>query len=123
MRSTSQLLRLYSAGRREAWERIHLQYERDNQQFLDVPNERQGTGPSPLALTRSIFPLLLKIEVRITVRHTSGFDNGLMDALSRMEATGDYSLRHAMMNRLFSLRQHYILNSRATEVNNDFLYV
>ena len=55
--------------------------------------QRQGAGPALLHMTRAIFSLLLEIDVRVTARHIPGIDNVLTDALSRMEASGDYSLR------------------------------
>jgi hypothetical protein len=55
--------------------------------------QRQGAGPALLELTRAIFSLLLEIGTRITARHIPGVENVLADTLSRLETTGDYSLR------------------------------
>jgi hypothetical protein len=63
--------------------------------------QRQGAGVALLHATNSIFSLLERLNFRICVRHIPGKDNEWTDALSRMEATGDYQLRpdvfhHAM---------------------------
>ena len=55
--------------------------------------QRQGAGLALLGLTRAIFSLLQKLDIRIYVCHIPGVENVLADHLSRMEATGDYSLR------------------------------
>jgi hypothetical protein len=40
----------------------------------------------------TIFKILQKLDIRIAVAHILGKDNGEVDALSRMEVTGDYAL-------------------------------
>jgi hypothetical protein len=55
--------------------------------------QRQGAGIALLQLTRKIFSLLLKLDIRITSCHIPGKENTLTDALSRIHATGDYALR------------------------------
>jgi hypothetical protein len=58
--------------------------------------QRQGAGLALLGLTRAIFSLLAKLDIRIEVRHIPGIENVLADQLSRMEASGDYSLRQEL---------------------------
>jgi hypothetical protein len=63
--------------------------------------QRQGAGLALLHMTREIFSLLEKLDIRLCVRHIPGDQNELTDALSRLEPTGDYELRqdvfdHAM---------------------------
>ena len=55
--------------------------------------QRQGVGPALLTLMRAIFSLLLELDIRVSARHIPGVENSLTDALSRMEASGDYALR------------------------------
>jgi hypothetical protein len=55
--------------------------------------QRQGAGVALLHLTRAVFSLLEGLDIRIHVRHIPGVENTLTDALSRLEHTGDYSLR------------------------------
>jgi hypothetical protein len=55
--------------------------------------QRQGCGVPLLKLTRAIFSKLLSLDIRIAVRHIPGIENVFADALSRMDASGDYSLR------------------------------
>jgi hypothetical protein len=44
-------------------------------------------------MTRQIFKLLQQLDIRIAVAHIPGKDSVLVDALSRMEVTGDYELK------------------------------
>jgi hypothetical protein len=60
--------------------------------------QRQGAGIALLHATREIFSLLLKLDIRIVARHIPGSENVLTDALSRIEATGDYELRRDVYN-------------------------
>jgi hypothetical protein len=54
--------------------------------------QRQGAGKPLLKLTREIFKKLM-MNIRVTAMHMLGVENVLTDALSRMEATGDYELK------------------------------
>ena len=58
--------------------------------------QRQGAGIALLDLTRAIFSLLQQLDIRIHVCHIPGVENVLADHLSRMEATGDYSLKQEL---------------------------
>ena len=55
--------------------------------------QRQGAGIALLHMTREIFKILQRLDIRINVAHIPGKDNGHADALSRMEVTGDYELK------------------------------
>jgi hypothetical protein len=55
--------------------------------------QRQGAGLALLPLTKKIFKILRKIDIRLLVGHIPGKDNGDVDALSRLEVTGDYALK------------------------------
>jgi hypothetical protein len=46
-----------------------------------------------LKITRNIFKLLQELDIRIAVTHIRGLNNGEADALSRMDANGDYELK------------------------------
>jgi hypothetical protein len=73
--------------------RIHaLSIQSDN--AVTVFNlQRQGAGPALLRMTREIFKLLQKLDIRLHIQHIPGVQNVLVDSLSRMEATGDFALR------------------------------
>jgi hypothetical protein len=55
--------------------------------------QRQGAGLTLLQLTKQIFKLLQQLDIRLAVAHIPGKENDFVDALSRLEVTGDYSLR------------------------------
>jgi hypothetical protein len=55
--------------------------------------QRQGAGTALLNLTREIFSLLEKLDIRIHVCHIPGVENVTADRLSRMESSGDYALK------------------------------
>jgi hypothetical protein len=55
--------------------------------------QRQGASESLVYETRQTFSLLQKLDVRITVTHIPRIDNGVADALSRMDKVGDYGLK------------------------------
>jgi hypothetical protein len=55
--------------------------------------QRQGAGIALLHLTRAIFSLLEGLDIRLHVSHIPGVENGLTDALSRIDRVGDYALR------------------------------
>jgi hypothetical protein len=55
--------------------------------------QRQGAGIALLELTRDIFSLLTELDIRISVVHLPGKENKKVDALSRMEVSGDYCLK------------------------------
>jgi hypothetical protein len=61
--------------------------------------QRQGAGIALLQMTRQIFKLLQQLDIRIAVAHIPGKDNDLVDALSRMEVTGDYELKAEFFER------------------------
>jgi hypothetical protein len=55
--------------------------------------QRQGAGIAHLHMTRAIFSILQRLDIRLHVCHIPGVENVLTDALSRMDRTGDYELR------------------------------
>jgi hypothetical protein len=61
--------------------------------------QRQGASQSLLYETRQIFPLLLKMDVQLMVTHIPGVENGVADALSRLDRVGDYSLKQEYFRR------------------------
>jgi hypothetical protein len=65
--------------------------------------QRQGAGLNLLQLTRAIFRILEKLDIRLHVAHIPGKENELVDALSRMEVTGDYELRQEVFSRAIQL--------------------
>jgi hypothetical protein len=61
--------------------------------------QRQGAGLALLKQTRAIFSALMKLDIRVRVMHLPGAKNVHVDALSRMEVTGDYSLKREVFRR------------------------
>ena len=61
--------------------------------------QRQGAGLALVHLTRQIFKRLMTLDVRLHVMHIPGKDNVLVDALSRMEVSGDYALTQEAYER------------------------
>jgi hypothetical protein len=59
----------------------------------EIGQKRQGAGMTLLQLTKQIFKLLQQLDIWLAVAHIPGKENDLVDALSRLEVTGDYSLR------------------------------
>jgi hypothetical protein len=55
--------------------------------------QRKGAGETLLHETRQIFSLVTQENIRLTVAHVPGVQNDLTDALSRMDASGDYELK------------------------------
>jgi hypothetical protein len=55
--------------------------------------QRQGAGLALLHMTRAIFSILQYLDIRPHVCHIPGVENVFVDALSRMDSTGDYELR------------------------------
>ena len=55
--------------------------------------QRQGAGMALLGLTRAIFSLPQRLDIRPYASHIPGVENVFVDAFSRMERTGDYALR------------------------------
>jgi hypothetical protein len=94
-RETAAVLRglLYYKPMTRAWQ-IHAITIRSDNSVTVYNLQRQGSGVALLHLTRAIFSLLEELDCRIHVRHIPGVDNSLTDSLSRLEKTGDYSLRH-----------------------------
>jgi hypothetical protein len=71
---------------------LGLTVESDNS--VTVYNlQRQGAGVALLHMTRKIFSLLERLDLRVCARHIPGKENEWTDALSRLEASGDYQLR------------------------------
>jgi hypothetical protein len=66
---------------------------------------RQGAGQALLHLTRAIFKLLQALDIRLFVCHIPGKDNDFVDALSRMEATGDFSLNADVYHNALQMLQ------------------
>ena len=54
---------------------------------------RQAAAITLLKMTRAIFSILTKADIRIVVKHIPGVDNTLADSLSRLSQAGDYALR------------------------------
>jgi hypothetical protein len=67
--------------------------------------QRQGAGQPLLHLTRAIFRLLYALDIRLFVSHIPGKDNDFVDALSRMEVTGDYSLKSDVYRNALQMLQ------------------
>jgi hypothetical protein len=61
--------------------------------------QRQGASESLLYETRQIFSFLLKMDIRLQTTHIPGVENITADALSRMDAAGDYELRQEFYQR------------------------
>jgi hypothetical protein len=61
--------------------------------------QRQGAGVALLPLTRAIFRILQRLDIRFHVSHIPGKENETVDSLSRMEITGDYALRQEIFGR------------------------
>jgi hypothetical protein len=55
--------------------------------------QRQGAGVALLQMTKEIFKLLQQLDIRLAVAHIPGKENDFVDALSRLEVTGDYALK------------------------------
>jgi hypothetical protein len=55
--------------------------------------QRQGAGVALLHMTRAIFSMLEKLDIRVCARHIPGTQNVWTDALSRLDQPGDYELR------------------------------
>ena len=54
---------------------------------------RQAAGASLLRMTRAIFSILTKADIRIRAKHIPGIENTLTDSLSRLDYAGDYELK------------------------------
>jgi hypothetical protein len=54
---------------------------------------RQSAAVSLLRITRCIFSLLTRADIRITAEHIPGISNTLADGLSRLDRAGDYELK------------------------------
>jgi hypothetical protein len=67
--------------------------------------QRQGAGRPLLHLTRAIFRLLYSLDIRLFVSHIPGKGNDFVDALSRMEVTGDYSLKSDVYRNALQMLQ------------------
>jgi hypothetical protein len=67
--------------------------------------QRQGAGRPLLHLTRAIFRLLYALDIRLFVSHIPGKENDFVDALSRMEVTGDYSLKSDVYRNALQMLQ------------------
>jgi hypothetical protein len=65
--------------------------------------QRQGAGPALLYLTREIFSILTTHDIRLHVTHIKGVENVLVDALSRLEITGDYQLKQEVYSNCVML--------------------
>jgi hypothetical protein len=65
--------------------------------------QRQGAGLALLKLTRAIFRILTTLDIRLHVAHIPGKENVLVDALSRMEVTGDYVLDQGVFQQAIQL--------------------
>jgi hypothetical protein len=65
--------------------------------------QRQGAGPALLYLTREIFSILTTHDIRLHVTHIRGIENVLVDALSRLEITGDYQLKQEVYDNCVTL--------------------
>jgi hypothetical protein len=61
--------------------------------------QRQGAGTALLHMTRQIFKLLQKLDIRIAVAHIPGKKNDFVNALSRMKVTGDYGLKQEIFDQ------------------------
>jgi hypothetical protein len=61
--------------------------------------QRQGASQSLLYETRQIFSLLQRMDMRLLVTHIPGVENGVADALSRLDRVGDYSLKQEYFRR------------------------
>jgi hypothetical protein len=74
-------------------ERIHgLPIRSDNMVTL-YNLQRQGAGLALLRLMCAICSVLLELDIRIQVEHIPGIENVAADAMSRIDSSGDYSLR------------------------------
>jgi hypothetical protein len=69
--------------------------------------QRQGAGRLLLKLKREIFKKLMKMDIRVRAMHVPGVENVLTDALSRMEAAGDYELKMEVYRDAVRLLQVY----------------
>jgi hypothetical protein len=54
---------------------------------------RQNAGTNLLKLTRAIFSILLRADIRLSPKHIPGVQNTLADSLSRLDRAGDYELK------------------------------
>ena len=57
---------------------------------------RQSATETLLKLTREIFSLLTKADIRIQAAHIPGINNIVTDSLSRLDLAGDYELQQAI---------------------------
>ena len=71
---------------------IHAMTVRSDNTVTVFNLQRQGAGPALLHMTRAIFKLLQKLDIRLHVCHIPGILNDVADSFSRIEVTGDYSL-------------------------------
>ena len=78
---------------------IHAMTVRSDNSATVCNLERRGVGLPLLHLTREIFKILTELDLRLKVVHLPGKQNELVDALSRMEISGDYSLLHPVYQR------------------------
>jgi hypothetical protein len=60
---------------------------------------RQSACLTLLKMTRAIFSLLTRADIRITAVHIPGITNTLADGLSRLDLAGDYELDQATYQR------------------------
>jgi hypothetical protein len=70
-----------------------LHVRSDNTVTVYNLRRQRASGGKLLEATRAIFSLLTSMDLRLLVTHLPGLENSLTDALSRMQAAGDYSLK------------------------------
>jgi hypothetical protein len=66
---------------------------------------RQSAATSLLKITRCIFSLLTKADIRIIPEHIPGISNTLADGLSRLDMAGDYELKQEVFDAAIRVLQ------------------
>ena len=70
-----------------------LHVRTDNMVTMYNLRRQRASGGKLLEATRKIFSLLTETDIRLIMTHVPGVENGLADALSRMQSAGDYQLK------------------------------
>jgi hypothetical protein len=79
---------------------------------------RQSACHTLLHITRAIFSILVKADIRVTPVHIPGIENTLADSLSRLDRSGDYELRTEFFRKgTQDLSVHPTVDCFATSAN------